>query len=355
MRFALDATPLTVTSGGLPRYVSELSSALAATYPADDFLLLSDQSFEIVETPNLKKGNGPANALEKRWWLWGAEKACSRQKADLFHGTNFAIPYFARRPTILTILDLSPWMDPSWHNGADRVRKHTPRMIRWGSPTMLLTLTEAVRKQVIDYFHVAPDSVAAVHLAAPDCYRPTGARQQRYLQQPYFLFVGTLEPRKNIPLLLEAWRDVRRETAVDLILAGRRRSDFSPIPDEPGLHVLGEVSEARLPDLYSGAVALVYPSLYEGFGLPVLEAMQCGTCVISSRDPAIAEVAGNSAIATDSAASMTQAMKQLLSNPEMRSEYRERSLRRARDFSWARTARMTHDVYLEAIARFGRS
>jgi glycosyltransferase involved in cell wall biosynthesis len=89
--------------------------------------------------------------------------------------------------------------------------------------------------------------------------------------------------------------------------------------------------------------------------LPVLEAMQCGTCVISSRDPAIAEVAGNSAIATDSAASMTQAMKQLLSNPEMRSEYRERSLRRARDFSWARTARMTHDVYLEAIARFGRS
>jgi glycosyltransferase involved in cell wall biosynthesis len=354
MRFALDATPLTITSGGLPRYVSELSAALARSYSTEDYFLLSDQQFEAQETNNLRKGPGPANALEKRWWLWGVEKSCERCHAALFHGTNFAIPYFARRPTVLTILDLSPWMDASWHNGADRVRKHTPRMIRWGRPTMILTLTEAVRRQAIQHFKIVPERIAAVPLAAPDWYCPA-VIPRNLGTQPYFLFVGTLEPRKNIPLLLEAWREVRRETDVDLILAGRYRLDFPVIPPEPGLQVLGEVSEASLPELYSGAVALVYPSFYEGFGLPVAEAMQCGTCVITSRDPAVLEVAGSAAIPIEGVTSLVQAMKELLRNPSMRSEYRERSLRRAADFSWTNTARLTHDVYLEAIARFGRS
>lgn len=351
MRFALDATPLTISSGGLPRYVMELSSALARTSPEDEFLLLSDQDFPLAERANLKRGSRPNGFLERRWWLWGAEKACQRQRVDLFHGTNFAIPYFAHRATILTILDLSPWMNPEWHAGAGRVREHTPRMIRWGRPTMVLTLTEAVRKRVIEHFGLTPDRVAAIPLAAPDEYRPTGSGADR----PYFLFVGTLEPRKNIPVLLEAWRKVYRETRVELILAGRRRSDFPEVPAEPGLQILGEVDEAKLPELYSGAVALVYPSLYEGFGLPVLEAMQCGTCVITSRDPAVNEVAGDAAIACDGAAVMASAMRELLGNEGMQREYRERSLRRAAQFSWDSTAKMTRQLYTEAIARFGRN
>jgi alpha-1,3-rhamnosyl/mannosyltransferase len=351
MRFALDATPLTISSGGLPRYVSELSSALARTNPQDEFLLLSDQDFPLTEQSNLKRGSGPGNMLERRWWLWGAEKACEREHADLFHGTNFAIPYRAHRATILTILDLSPWLDPAWHAGAGRVREHTPRMIRWGRPTMVLTLTEAVRKQVIEHFVLAPDRVAAVPLAAPRDYRPWGSG----VGKKYFLFVGTLEPRKNVPALIEAWRPVYRETGAELILAGRRRADFREIPLETGLQILGEVDEAKLPQLYSDAIALVYPSLYEGFGLPVLEGMQCGTCVIISRDPSLNEVAGDAAIACDGVAAMTLAMRELLTNEGMRREYRERSLRRAAAFSWEATAKMTRELYREAIARFGRN
>jgi glycosyltransferase involved in cell wall biosynthesis len=353
MRFALDATPLTLSSGGLPRYVSELSSALARTNPADEFLLISDQLFPLTETANLRRAMGPASFLERRWWLWGAERACSRHHVDLFHGTNFAIPYFSKRATVLTILDLSPWMNPEWHGGAGRVRQHTPRMIRWGSPTMVLTLTDAVRKQVIEHFQLAPDRVAAIPLAAPEEFLPT--RRARDPRKPYFLFVGTLEPRKNIRQLLDAWREVRRETGVELILAGRRRSDFPEIPAEPGLQVLGEVSEASLPDLYSGAIALVYPSLYEGFGLPVLEAMQCGTCVITSRDPAITEVAGEAAMGCDGAVALASAMKELFDSEGMQREYRERSLIRARAFSWESTAKKTRDLYAEAMSRFGRN
>jgi hypothetical protein len=106
--------------------------------------------------------------------------------------------------------------------------------------------------------------------------------------------VGTIEPRKNLPALVEAWREVRRRHVVDLVIAGRHRADGPSIVPEPGLHLPGEVPECELPALYSGAVALVCPSHYEGFGLPVLEAMQCGTCVIASG--ALREAAGDAAL-----------------------------------------------------------
>ncbi len=349
MRFALDATPLTLTSGGLPRYVSQLSTALATTFYGDWFHLMSDQPFPSL--PLLHKLPGPRNWLERRWWLRGAECVCARADIDLFHGTNFAIPYFARRPTVLTVLDLSPWMDRAWHTGANRVRRHTPRMIK--RATMTLTISQAVRRQIIQHFHLAPELVAAVPLAAPANYGPVPPSRQK--TPPYFLFVGTLEPRKNIPALLEAWREVRRTTDVDLVLAGRRRSDFPSLPYEHGLRILGEVSEASLPQLYSDALALVYPSHYEGFGLPVLEAMQCGACVITSRDPAISEVAGDAAMYATEPTEIAAAMRAVIANPTLRAEHRSKSLTRARDFSWERTARQTYEVYREAMARFARS
>jgi glycosyltransferase involved in cell wall biosynthesis len=338
----LDATPLTITSGGLRRYVSELSSALVGEFPADQIVLSSDQPFE----SKLTRLPGPKNWLERRWWLYGAERANARANVTIYHGTNFTIPYFARRPTVLSILDLSPWRNPAWHSGADRVRNRTPRMI--GLATMILTLTQAVRDEVIDRFRVAPDKVVAVPLAAAAGFRHV----TKPVAQPYFVFVGTLEPRKNIPMLLEAWRGVRRKHNVDLVLAGRRRADFPAIAPEEGLRVLGETPESALPELYSNAVAAVYASEYEGFGLPVLEAMQCGAPVIVSRDPAVTEVAGGAALPVADAAGMTVAMETLLGDPALRAERSAKSLARAREFSWASTARLTHNVYREAVARF---
>jgi glycosyltransferase involved in cell wall biosynthesis len=168
---------------------------------------------------------------------------------------------------------------------------------------------------------------------------------------PYFLFVGTLEPRKNLAMLLEAWREVRCHHAVDLVLAGRRRADAPEIRPEPGLRLAGEVADAELPALYSGALAFVYPSFYEGFGLPVLEAMQCGAPVIASR--AVAEAGGDAAIYAATPRELAEAMALLASRPDLAAAARERSLARAREFSWEQTARLTRQVYEEARARFG--
>jgi glycosyltransferase involved in cell wall biosynthesis len=199
---------------------------------------------------------------------------------------------------------------------------------------------------------LAPDRVAAVPEAAASWFQPapsqlTGAA----LPAPYFLFVGTLEPRKNLEALIEAWRDLRRHHLVDLVLVGRRRADAPQIREEAGLRLAGEVADSELPALYSGALAFVYPSLYEGFGLPVLEAMQCGAPVIASR--AVAEAAGDAAIYAESAVELAAAMSELAQRPGLAAELRERSLARARAFSWEATARKTREVYEEARKRFG--
>ena len=162
------------------------------------------------------------------------------------------------------------------------------------------------------------------------------------------------EPRKNIGLILDLWRELRRTHSVDLVLAGRRRADFPEIPPESGLRVIGLTPEQDLPALYSGAVACLYPSYYEGFGLPVLEAMQCGAVVIASRDPAIIEVAADAAILLDirDRERWMDAVRSAVEQPEQMRGLREKALLRAGDFSWTKTARLTRAVYEHAVRRF---
>ena len=350
MRVAIDATPLTLSSGGLRRYTIELSVALARGFPEDEFFLVSDQPFETPDTapPNLRRGGGPRHPAESRWWLWGLDRELERLGAGMFHGTDFAVPYVSRRPSVLTLHDLSPWMDRAWHAAADRVRKRTPLLIGFGLATMIVTPSEAVRKQAIDRFRIHPDRIRAVPHAAAACFRPVAGPPA----PPYFLYVGTLEPRKNIPGLIAAWREVRRYHAVDLVLAGRRRDDFMQLSPEPGLQMIGEVSDERLAQLFSGTLAFVYPSFYEGFGLPVLEAMQCGACVIASRDPAISEIAAGAAIEAGTHTELLRAMLDVAAHPGRAENCRARALERAKEYSWERTARLTREVYEQAFRKF---
>ena len=349
MRVAIEAASLGLSSGGLARYTSELSTALARSFPADDFFLLSDQRFRMPEPApqNLQRGNGPRNAAERRWWIWGLDREMSRLGIDVIHGPDFSVPYIPRRPSVLTLHDLSPWMDPHWHCDAARVRRRTPMLLEFGIATMVLTPGETIRRQAIEHFRLAPDRVVAVPEAPAPWLRRVDAPPPG---TPYFLFVGTIEPRKNLLQLVESWRVVRRRHSIDLVIAGRRRADAPAIKEETGLRIIGEVPDAQLAELYSGALAFVCASLYEGFGLPVLEAMQCGAPVIASH--AVAEAAGDAAVYADDGDALTRAMLQAVEEPGWAVYWRERSLARAREFTWERTARLTYEVYLEARRRF---
>lgn len=379
MTIALDGTPLTISTGGIVRYTLELAQALATEFPDDRYWLLSDQPLlPPASLPaNLNVGAPPKTFLERKWWLFGLRQEMSRRGVDLFHGTDFSVPYWPSRPSVMTLHDLSPWreactsqaqlpseaqghrtesaslvrassLETTWQPDAARVRRRTPVLLRLGLARLVITPSEAVRREAIEHFHLRPERVVAVPLAASPAFRPVKIpHAHTEFSKPYFLFVGTLEPRKNVARLIEAWRETRKAHDVDLVLAGRLRSDFPAPEPERGLRLLGPIPDADLPGLYSGALACVYPSLYEGFGLPVLEAMQCGAAVVTSRDPAIMEVSATAAVhvdATDTRA-LAQALAAIAATPENFATMRERALARALEFSWQRTARLTREVY----------
>jgi glycosyltransferase involved in cell wall biosynthesis len=283
------------------------------------------------------------------------QRELKRQSADAFHGVNFAVPFPASVPAVMTIHDLSPWIagdwvDAAWRARTARVRKRVPWMIRTGAARHIITPSEAIRSEVVRVFGVDPRRITAIPLAAAPHFRPQPRATSS--DRPYFLFAGMFEPRKSVDAVIAAWSNLHRRFDVDLVIAGPHREEV-PIPcSRPGLLLRGEVSEGELARLYSGAIALVYPSHYEGFGLPVLEAMQCGAPVIISRDPALMETAGSAAISTESLSPdhLQSAMQSLMENPQLRADLRSRSLGRAESFNWERTARATHDVYRSMLA-----
>jgi glycosyltransferase involved in cell wall biosynthesis len=351
---ALDATPLLEPSGGIARYVSELARALAAEFPGDQYWLVSDQAWE--GGPNLPRGRRPRNWLERRWWLAGLPLELRRLRAAVFHGTDFGAPYLKLRPSVMTFHDCSPWLEGERRQtSAQRIR----RRIRWAlrAATLVVTPAEAVRRELIERFGLAPSRVVAVPLAASALFRlrseaeVEAARRRIGIRGPYLLFVGTHDPRKNLGRLVESWRQARRfRPDLQLVLVGRG----APPSPEPGLIAAGRLDDDTVASLMSGAELFVYPSLYEGFGLPVLEAMQTGVPVLISQDAALREVAGQAAVAVDAAscAALTQAIVELAGDPLRRRELRDRGRERAAQFSWRRTAIQTREVYVEAVRRF---
>jgi alpha-1,3-rhamnosyl/mannosyltransferase len=314
MRVALDGSPLIEPTGGIRRYTVELARALNERFPDGRFVTVT--------------GHG-------RWWSHGLPRLLARERFDLFHGADFSVPYWPNRPSVLTLHDLSPWRAEIAAATSQRVRRRTPWLLRFGLATMVITPTEAIRREAIEYFRLPPEEVVAIPEAAAPHFSPVAAPPP---PRPYFLHVGTPGPRKNIGVILEAWQRLRRRYDVDLVLAGRGPAPAIEVPEE------------QLPALYSSATALLYPSLYEGFGLPLLEAMQSGTPVICSRDPALMEVSGGAALHVDG--DWADAMELLLTRPEIRAARAEASLRRAAQFSWRQTAERTHEVYRTAIRRF---
>lgn len=331
----MDATPLSVPTGGIRRYTGELARALAALYPGDIYYLLSDQPFK---HPSVPGGPTRASWLFRRWWSIGLPRELRRLAIDVFHGTDFAVPYLPVLPSVMTLHDLSPWREETSARVSDRVRRRAPWLLRLGLATMVITPSEAVRREAISTFSLHPGRVVAVALAPATVFRPVqGPRRER----PYFLCVGARDPRKNLDVVHQAWITLRDRA--DLVIVGESDERLR------GPVYTGAVTDAELAALYSGSVALLYPSLYEGFGLPVLEAMQCGTMAIASQDPAVVEVAGGAAIHAGASdpRGWLEAMTCAL-DAGRRAAWRDRGFARAAEFTWERTAMRTREVYDEA-------
>jgi glycosyltransferase involved in cell wall biosynthesis len=233
--------------------------------------------------------------------------------------------------------------------------------------TRIVTVSDSVRDDIVKALRVDPRRIVRIHHGVAPRFRPAAPdairafRERRGLARPYLLFVGNLEPRKNLPGLLRAFREVRRRHAgpLDLVVTGQVAWLSRPLLRDLGTEDLGEsvrttgfLPPGDLPVLYSGAEAFVFPTLGEGFGLPVLEAMACGTPVITSNLSCLPEVAGDAAVLCDPHAidSISEAILSILTDPGRREDLVRRGLARAAGFTWERTARETLAAYAAAVA-----
>jgi alpha-1,3-rhamnosyl/mannosyltransferase len=276
-----------------------------------------------------------------------AAALAARHDLSLYHETNHAAPRF-RGPIVVTIHDLSTIRFPEMQEAA-RAR-HFGRALGRGAhhAARIATPTEAIAREVIDLLGLPRDRVRAIPHGVSAGFTPQGPR--RPWRRPYVLYVGALNARKGLDTLLAAFaalpERLRREH--DLLLAGPREQGA---PDLRNATLLGYVPEADLPALLRGAAAFCYPSLYEGFGLPLLEAMACGIPSVASDDPALVEVAGGAALHAPRAdpAALAAALERALDDETVRADLSRRGPLRAAGFTWERSASEHLRLYREVL------
>ena len=269
--------------------------------------------------------------------------------------------------TVITIHDLTSLLYPEFHtaeNIALLARKH--RFAR-DRADMIIADSYATKQDIVHHLDIEPQRIRVVYLGVDSAFRPVPKRvrelelARRQLRDGgYLLYLGTIEPRKNVIRLLNAFdriRHVLAEPGMKLVLAGSMGwkpeeflAELEALDLGSDVFLLGPVGREELPALYSGARAFVYPSLYEGFGLPPLEAMACGTPVITSNRSSLPEVVGDAAVLIDplDTEDLAQAMLGLVTDSEWRARLRDAGLERVRQFTWDRTAKETLQVYNDA-------
>lgn len=305
------------------------------------------------------------------WMPWQPGVRTLVGEVDVYHAGDGAFPPRGGTPIVATIYDLTTQLFPRYHTFLNR--RHDRRRLRWlaRNAVRVMTISEATRR---DLATIEPELAARADVtllasgagAAPPredrARRLADLRVARGLRDdPYLLSVGTLEPRKNHVALVHALATVAPEhPRLRLVLAGRpgwksaallRAVAASPVRDR--IHLLGAVTADELAALYEGAHAFAYPSRYEGFGLPVLEAMAAGVPVLTSAASSLTEVAGDAALLVDpdDQRGIADGLRRLLADEQLRRELSAKGRARASTFSWARTARQTLDTYRRALAR----
>ncbi len=383
MRVLLNGLPALKRKTGVGHYTAELAAALAQKFPGDEVTLYPGDLARRLWERRPKRPAGPAAPAAPtralRSALVGVTKSLAREAVglhfgaysrrydfDVYHETNF-VPFPTGLPTVLNVHDLSVLLHPEWHP-ADRVGHHRRHFLDGlRRADRVLTISDAIKGELVTHCGVAPERVTTVYCGVSPAFRPhtprelEAARRRLDLPPRYFLSVGTVEPRKNLAMLFRAYAalpDAARANC-PLLVAGpwgwksdAVRDFYESVGRSRGIRHLGYVADADRPSLYAGAAALVYPSFYEGFGLPPVEMLACGGRVIASTDAAVREVCGDAAEHHDPTDpdAWRAALLRVTDSPDADPDTAERRLQRAARYTWGRAATETRAVY-EAVAR----
>ena len=370
MTIYLDVSAAVHHRAGLGRYAESLAHALVAQ-PTNQLPLSLFYNRERGIEPLVGLEHLPARtvALGYKPWrmlVWMGQLArISFDRllpgAELFHATEHLLLPLRAVPTVLTVHDLIFRHLPEHHKPLNRWYLNLTMPLYCRRATHIIAISECTRRDLIAAYSLPPEKITVIHEAADPrfCLQPPDAvttiRARYGLPDCYLLFVGTIEPRKNLMRLLTAFETVHAEGLSDgLVIVGKRGwlydDFFAALERSPARDAVifpGYVPDDDLPAIYAGAQASIFPSIYEGFGLPVLEAMACGTPVAASNGSSIPEVGGEAALyfdPTDTEA-LTEAIRTVLDDADLRADLRQRGFEQAARFSWERAAEATTRVY----------
>jgi glycosyltransferase involved in cell wall biosynthesis len=365
MRIAFDGTTLRPGRTGVGYYTEHLLHHLAARAGDDQIVVISNRPVDTTRTlpPNVRIACSSGRIPRMLWMQTLAPRRLRRERVDVVHFTNGMVPLVSPVPTVVTIHDMSLTLFPRYHP-ARRVLLNRPLVdLAARRADAIITVSQSAKRDIVRLYGLPPERVHVVHEAAAPSFRPVhdSAERERVrrrydLADRFILYVGTIEPRKNLPKLIEGFAKRRKagDLPHQLVCAGPYGWLSRDIEDrierlqiEDAIRFTGYVPFEDLPTLYSLAEMFVFPSLYEGFGLPVIEAMACGTPVVTGYVSALSEVAGGAVEQVDrlDADALGEAIVGLARSRERRENLSALGLQRSHFFSWDRAARETLEVY----------
>jgi glycosyltransferase involved in cell wall biosynthesis len=358
--------------GGIAQYTLRLLNALLSVDAADEFAILYHRRDRLSTIVDSQPGAARVRAQRlytpphHRFEQWMLSLELAAAGLDVLHSPDFIPPFRRRCASVITVHDLAFRLYPqlltpesaAYYGQIDRAVR---------SADQIIAVSEATRQDMLRLLSVDAQKITVIHEAADPVYRPIAdttaidlVLHKHQVARPFILSVGTIEPRKNLPVLLHAFRRLRDggDHPVQLAIAGRRgwlADDVYALCERLGVgeHVrlLGPVASQELAILYNAAEVFVMPSLYEGFGLPVVEAMACGAAVLVSNTSSLPEVAGDAGLCLDpqDVDAWADTLGRVLSDPALRDSLRRKALLRAQAFSWERAALETLAVYRKAV------
>jgi alpha-1,3-rhamnosyl/mannosyltransferase len=369
VRIVLDGRTISDHFPGIGRYTFNLAGALAQALPPGDELLVLHQPGQtntrfdlaaLASHPSLRlvPTGVPNFALREQWQM---PALLRRLGANVYHSPYYWMPYRAGCPTLVTLHDLIPMRCPCDYSAGARLVFAVAIRLALRAARRVISVSRATAVDLQQLLHVAPERLVMIPEAPDPMFRPQPPEavalvRSRYgLPTDYALYFGSNKPHKNLPRLVRAYNHLEASSDLPPLVIGghwderfpaaRRVAEVSGAGDR--VVFIGPVAQSALPALYSGARLFVFPAVYEGFGLPPLEAMACGVPVVCSDTSSLPEVVGDAALTFDplNEAAITTALARGLNDVALRVDLRARGLARAALFTWTRAAQLTLDVY----------
>lgn len=360
MRIGLDVREAEGQPAGKGRVVKELAERLPAVMPKDEFFFYTKQRFPLKTPPNVTW-----REVHSRSLLWHRKVAKQANKeCDAYLATSsYLTQRWLKIPFAMVVYDLISFKDFAVPQRRAKAIERATLGPALQKAARILTISEATAQDLISLFPSTKGNSTVMSLAADDRFTATysksdlaAVRKKFQLTKPFVFFAGTLEPRKNLVQLIRAYAELPATLrgTYDLVLAGKKGWEYDSVftaITQLGLsdqvHHLDYVSDDELAKLYAAAEVFCFPSLYEGFGLPVLEAMQSGTPVITSDLSSLPEVGGDAVVYVDptSDQSLVTALQNVLTNPALRRKLKTAGLKRAKTYSWKRTAEIAAKAF----------